>query len=65
MIYWVDGLDSHLPQFAAVPGPVVRTAMYGMACGAGAGLFGLGIGWIALGFGIILGTACSLGVLVP
>jgi len=51
----------------AGPGPLVRTALYGMVWGAGAVLFGLGVTriGIALGFGIILGTASSFGAIVP
>lgn len=48
-------------------GPLLRTAIYGLGWGAGAVLFGLGIVRIglALGFAIILGTASSLGAVVP
>lgn len=52
---------------AAGPQPLVRTAVYGMLWGAGAVLFGLGVTRVglALGFGIILGTATSFGALIP
>jgi len=52
---------------AAGPGAFTRTTLYGMAWGASAVLFGLGITRVglALGFGIILGTGSSLGALVP
>ena len=51
----------------AGPGPLIRTALYGMVWGAGAVLFGLGVTRIglALGFGIILGTASCFGAVVP
>jgi L-rhamnose-H+ transport protein len=47
--------------------PLLWTAFYGMLWGASAVLFGLGITRVglALGFGIILGTASSLGAVVP
>ena len=47
--------------------PLARTAIYGMLWGASSVLFGLGITRVglALGFGIILGTASSLGAIVP
>ena len=52
---------------AAGLGVFIRTAIFGMLWGASAVLFGLGVNRIgvALGFGIILGTASSLGALVP
>jgi len=52
---------------AAGPGVLIRTMFFGMLWGASAVLFGLGVHRIgvALGFGIILGTASSLGALVP
>ena len=51
----------------AGPESLVRTAVYGMFWGASAVLFGLGVTRIglALGFGIILGTASALGAVVP
>jgi L-rhamnose-H+ transport protein len=51
----------------AGPEPLLRTALYGMLWGASAVLFGLGVTRVglALGFGIILGTASSLGAIVP
>lgn len=47
--------------------PLLRTTFYGMLWGASAVLFGLGVTRVglALGFGIILGTASSLGAVVP
>lgn len=51
----------------AGPMTLMPSTVYGMAWGAGAVLFGLGyvrVG-LALDFGIILGTASSLGALVP
>ncbi|HXZ31580.1 MAG TPA: L-rhamnose/proton symporter RhaT [Terriglobales bacterium] len=47
--------------------PFARTAFYGMLWGASAVLFGLGVTRVglALGFGVILGTASSLGAVVP
>lgn len=47
--------------------PLLRTAFYGMLWGASAVLFGLGVTRVglALGFGIILGTASSLGAIIP
>ena len=47
--------------------PLLRTAFYGTLWGASAVLFGLGVTRVglALGFGIILGTASSLGAVVP
>jgi len=52
---------------AAGWGVFIRTVFFGMLWGASAVLFGLGVNRIgvALGFGIILGTASSLGALVP
>ena len=52
---------------AAGPEAFARTALYGMLWGATAVLFGLGVTRVglALGFGIILGTASSLGAAVP
>lgn len=52
---------------AAGPAPLARTAFYGILWGAGAVLFGLGIirVGIALGFGIILGTASLFGAVIP
>lgn len=57
----------HAVYRAAGPEPLVRTAVYGMLWGAGAVFFGLGVTRVglALGFGIILGTACSLGAVIP
>ena len=48
-------------------GALVRTWFFGMLWGASAILFGLGVSRIgvALGFGIILGIASSLGALIP
>jgi len=47
--------------------PLFRTALYGTLWGASAVLFGVGMTRVglALGFGIILGTASSLGAMVP
>lgn len=47
--------------------PLLRTAFYGMLWGVGAIFFGLAVTRIglALGFGIILGTASSFGAIVP
>lgn len=52
---------------AAGSGVLIRTMFFGMLWGASAVLFGLGVNrvGVALGFGIILGTASSLGALVP
>jgi L-rhamnose-H+ transport protein len=47
--------------------PLAYTAIFGMIWGAGTVLFGMGVIRIgvALGFGIILGTSCALGTLIP
>ena len=47
--------------------PLARTALYGMAWGAGTVLFGLGIARVglALGFAVILGTSSALGTVIP
>jgi L-rhamnose-H+ transport protein len=52
---------------AAGVGSLVLTAFFGMLWGAGAVAFGLGVTRVglALGFGIILGTAASLGAVIP
>jgi L-rhamnose-H+ transport protein len=52
---------------AAGPAPLMLTAFYGMLWGTGAVLFGLGVirVGIALGFGIILGTASLFGAVIP
>ncbi|MBV8050054.1 MAG: hypothetical protein JOZ80_02625 [Acidobacteriaceae bacterium] len=52
---------------AAGPAPLARTAFFGMLWGIGAVLFGLGVirVGIALGFGIILGTASFFGAVIP
>lgn len=52
---------------AAGSSAIIHTALYGILWGASAVLFGLGVTRVglALGFGIILGTASSLGAVVP
>src|SRR5262250_1908211 len=59
--------DLNAVYHAAGPEALARTALYGMLWGASAVLFGLGIVRVglALGFGIILGTASSLGAVLP
>ncbi len=47
--------------------PLALTATFGMIWGAGTVLFGLGMRRVglALGFGVVLGTSCSIGTMIP